>query len=62
MAATKPAGTKLPQATYESLRWLAYKRHTTVSALIASYVEAGLQIETRLGELSDAPMKRDGQA
>lgn len=39
------AGTKLPQADYEALRWLAYKRHTTVSALIAAYVKAGLATE-----------------
>jgi predicted DNA-binding protein len=34
-----PAGTRLPYETYEALRWLAYKRHTTVSAIIAEYVE-----------------------
>ena len=33
-----PAGTKLPKGTYEVLRWLAYRRHSTISAIIASYV------------------------
>jgi hypothetical protein len=60
MAATKPVGTRLPETTYEALRWLAYKRHTTVSAIIAGYVEVGLQTDISLGELASQPAKREG--
>ena len=44
-----PAGTKLPVGTYDALRWLAYRRRTTVSALIASYVERCLLDEDLRG-------------
>ena len=33
-----PVGSKIPRDQHERLRWLAYRRHTTVSAIIAGYV------------------------
>jgi hypothetical protein len=44
-----PAGTKLPAETYEKLRWLAYRKRTTISAIIASYVARGVDQEDMTG-------------
>lgn len=44
-----PAGTRIPESTYEALRWLAYRRHTTVSAIIAFYVERCIAEENLTG-------------
>lgn len=45
----RPIGVRVPEDHYEALRWLAYSRHTTVSALVASYVEDRLASEDMTG-------------
>jgi hypothetical protein len=57
--ATKAAGTKLQLDRYEMLRWLAYKRNTTISNIIAQYVEFGLVAEQVAGKLDDMPGRPD---
>lgn len=39
----KAVGSKIPDDQYEKLRWLAYREHTTVSAIVARYIEEGLR-------------------
>jgi hypothetical protein len=40
-----PVGSKVPKSTYDRLRWLAYMSDSTVSAIVAEYVERGLAEE-----------------
>lgn len=41
----KSIGSKVPEDSFEKLRWLAYTRRTTVSAIVAAYVEKALAQE-----------------
>jgi hypothetical protein len=40
-----PIGSKVPKFVHDRLRWLAYTRNTTVSAIVAEYVELALARE-----------------
>lgn len=40
-----PIGSKVPKETYRRLRWLAYMSDTTVSAIVAGYIAAGISQE-----------------
>ncbi len=52
-----PIGSKVPVATHEQLRWLAYKQRTTVSAIVAGYVARCLPGEDFTGY--EEPPSRD---
>lgn len=40
-----PIGSKVPKETWNRLRWLAYMGDTTVSAIVAAYIERCLAEE-----------------
>lgn len=40
-----PIGTKVPKDTHDRLRWLAYMKDTTVSAIVAEYIASCIQGE-----------------
>lgn len=48
-------GAKVPEDHYERLRWLAYRKHTTISAIVAAYVELCLNLEQDLRNYPGPP-------
>lgn len=40
-----PIGSKVPKDAYDRLRWLAYMRDSTVSAIVAEYIAKGIAQE-----------------
>lgn len=53
--AGRSIGAKVPEDYYEKLRWLAYRKHTTISAIVAAYVELCLNLEVDLKDYPGNP-------